>query len=525
MTDGAFIVEQGQRLSQSRLWALNRRFYMQQGMRAWLDGPVPFNITANAHLAYAYAQVIHAYARQQALDPTQPMYIVELGAGTGRFAYYIVRRLAELLPDLPFCYVLTDIAPDNVQFWQKHQSLRRFVSAGQVDFAQFDLERDHELMLLHSGRAIGIGQLRNPLVIVSNYVFDSVPHDLFRVEDGQLYEHTVTLTSDQHEADLDDPAMLNRLHITYQPRPIAADYYPEADYNALLRYYQDNWQTRAEILYPIGILRALARWRALSGDRLLVLAADKGFHDEQTLRIRSEPGLNIHGSFSITTDFFALQQYAEAQGGRVLIVPHYFRSLNFFGMVFDKAISAPSPAAHDPLAVAFNAAFVAFSPDDLFTAIAALAKVDKMEPDAALALLRLSQWNTRLFIDLFPLFAEQIHASNDYVKFDLYYAAVNLWENYYYLGEQPDLGFYLGLMMSAVEHYALAITYFEQSLLLSGRKSGTLFNLAQCYQRLGDIAKALELTHETLQVAPQYPPAVALLRELSEDAPPQDTGA
>jgi tetratricopeptide (TPR) repeat protein len=122
------------------------------------------------------------------------------------------------------------------------------------------------------------------------------------------------------------------------------------------------------------------------------------------------------------------------------------------------------------------------------------------------------------------LFAEQIHASNDYVKFDLYYAAVNLWENYYYLGEQPDLGFYLGLMMSAVEHYALAITYFEQSLLLSGRKSGTLFNLAQCYQRLGDIAKALELTHETLQVAPQYPPAVALLRELSEDAP-QDTGA
>jgi hypothetical protein len=87
-----FILEQDRRLSESLLWGLQRQFFEQQGVRAWSTGTVPHRATDNPFIAAAYAQVVFDWLRDwarsastpSALDPAQPIYLIELGAGAGR---------------------------------------------------------------------------------------------------------------------------------------------------------------------------------------------------------------------------------------------------------------------------------------------------------------------------------------------------------------------------------------------------------------------------------------------------------
>src|SRR6266849_367610 len=88
-------------LSQSMLWRLQRTFYSDQGVAAWKSGNVPQAITTTPVIARAYARIVLGFWRDMAssLDPSQLVYIVELGAGSGRFAYRFLKAFAELLRD------------------------------------------------------------------------------------------------------------------------------------------------------------------------------------------------------------------------------------------------------------------------------------------------------------------------------------------------------------------------------------------------------------------------------------------
>jgi hypothetical protein len=73
------------------------------------------------------------------------MYIVEVGAGTGRLSFLIVRELLALReqwPDPaaatpPFVYVATDFTPDSLPFWAAHPRLKPLLEAGVLDLAVF----------------------------------------------------------------------------------------------------------------------------------------------------------------------------------------------------------------------------------------------------------------------------------------------------------------------------------------------------------------------------------------------------
>ncbi|MBC6421522.1 MAG: hypothetical protein GDA43_09875 [Hormoscilla sp. SP5CHS1] len=58
--------------------------------------------------------------------------------------------------------------------------------------------------------------MKNPVVVLANYFFDSIPQDCFYIKDGQLYESLVTLSTPQAEPELDDPALLDRVQISYK---------------------------------------------------------------------------------------------------------------------------------------------------------------------------------------------------------------------------------------------------------------------------------------------------------------------
>jgi hypothetical protein len=79
------IVEGARRLSESSLWRLQRRYYETAGPEAWSSATVPHYITSNPYIASAFADVILAFQR----DVGEPITVVELGAGSGRFSYLL----------------------------------------------------------------------------------------------------------------------------------------------------------------------------------------------------------------------------------------------------------------------------------------------------------------------------------------------------------------------------------------------------------------------------------------------------
>lgn len=193
-------------LRNSSLWKLQREFYLKYGLEAWTKGIVPNFVANNAYVAKAYARVIAGVvtdvfalnplntrdmpvskarrklpdvlkARNPASNYSEPVYVIEVGAGAGQLAFSILESLARYQFFLPeraggaggageggsaaagrgdgvaaglvagFKYVLTDASPSIVEALKKKPELQAYVQQGLLDFAVFDCERDHQVRM------------------------------------------------------------------------------------------------------------------------------------------------------------------------------------------------------------------------------------------------------------------------------------------------------------------------------------------------------------------------------------------
>jgi hypothetical protein len=87
-------------LSKSLLWSKLEEYYNNIGPEAWSDEVVPMQISTNKSLALAYANIILGhindwFAANKEIT-TEPFHIIEIGAGHGKFSFYIVKALEEL---------------------------------------------------------------------------------------------------------------------------------------------------------------------------------------------------------------------------------------------------------------------------------------------------------------------------------------------------------------------------------------------------------------------------------------------
>jgi hypothetical protein len=172
------VLETNQRLSESHLWRLQRNYFEQQGIEAWRSGAVPHHITSSPFIAEAYARVVFGFLRDWAtiehsddgsfsapLDRRQPVHIIELGSGSGRFAYSFLKKFLNLyrnsvLKEIPVKYVMTDFTKANLEYWRTHPWLLPLIEEGSLDLACFDLESDVQLELLNSGEILSNTTLR-----------------------------------------------------------------------------------------------------------------------------------------------------------------------------------------------------------------------------------------------------------------------------------------------------------------------------------------------------------------------------
>ncbi|MFN9695473.1 MAG: hypothetical protein ACK550_17025, partial [Synechococcaceae cyanobacterium] len=331
--------------AESPLWTLPRRSFSERRQQAWLTGEEADDGTHNPLLAAAYAEVLVAF-RQERLrrDPEEPaLWILELGASSGRFAYHLLRQLAALcerqgLNVRDFRYVLTHVREANLETWLAHPRLQPDLASGQLEMARFDVLAPATLELRPSGERLGPGDLRAPLVVIANSVLDAIPAELLRFREGMVERGLVRLgglpqggpAANTAEAELGELekggaeaslAPLERLELDFGAEPMAAPAFGDPRLDGLLAGYQRQLAGLEEawLLFPALTLRTLEWLAALSSQGVLLLAAGEGHHRlEQVLRPQPS-GLVWHqGRVSLRGNNHALGGWAAAAGGLAL---------------------------------------------------------------------------------------------------------------------------------------------------------------------------------------------------------------
>jgi hypothetical protein len=531
---GAYPLEQAGPLSQSILWRMQRRYFERSGIAAWSEGAVPMWVTSNPFIAAAYARVIGAYWRDclAVLDSKQPLYIVELGAGSGRLAYHLMRSLMANREQndkideagLPaFRYVMTEYNPALLDFWAAHPALQPLAERGWLDFARFDADQPADLHLQHSGITLSAGSLANPLVLVANYFFDSIPQDAFYVEDGRLYESQATVRAREPGLTGEEDDILGRVQLSYERLPASLPYYGKADLDStvdlddLLDQYRQVIKAGA-LVFPNTGLRCLAHFRRMAAkdgnqERLLLLTADKGYHRPEDLQGRREPGFEVHGSFSMGVNYDALARYCQRQGGAALTLPHRHLYLDTCAFLL-----GDYPSGLAGTRAAYGEMVGEFGPEDFYLLQGMLNRDHSaLGAEQVLALLRLSRWDPKIYHAAFADLLDGLTDASAGVRAELRAGAARVWDNYYHIGEQYDLPYDLGVLLYKLGEYSEALGYFKHSLALHGAEAKTLYNVSLCQYLSGDRVAALRSAAQASVLDPAFEPARALAAKIQTE--------
>ena len=457
-------------LSQSRVWELQRAYYEREATEAFAQ--VPHQIVDNPYVARAFARVVAGFVRDCArggLDPAQPLYVVELGAGAGRFAHGCVRELGERLAALPLelpelVYVMTDLGEATLDEWAANPAL----DDARLDFARFDATAGMPLELRRRG--VVLERSANPMVLIANYVFDSLPADAFAATGDGLAELLVSVEGDDVES----------MRLSYTRDPVRPGHYGDADLDALLDHYAERLRDTVFTL-PRAALESVRRARALAGGRLLVLSADKAFSTEAALHHRREPEVSRHGgSFSLMVNFHALGHYARETGGEAWNGGDRHEAVDVLALAFGAA-----PDGHAETGLAYAEAIDAFSPDDLFQlAEGAERAAAELSVAEIVALLRLSHWDAFTLLGVTEALVEKVRDVDAAVQEDLREALFAIYDRHYAVPGDEDLPFAIGRLMYEMGDYEDALDFFEDSIQQYGPHPATEHNIRLCEEQL-----------------------------------------
>eukprot|EP01070_Trichotokara_eunicae_P012525 Trichotokara_eunicae@DN923_c0_g1_i1.p1 len=88
---------------------------------------------------------------------------------------------------------------------------------GWLDFAVVDGNSSDPVYMLHKKETI---EPNNCMVVISNYVLDSLLTDAFQIHEGQIYESLVSIYSAQEEPDPTDSDIIARMSVKWGWKPL-----------------------------------------------------------------------------------------------------------------------------------------------------------------------------------------------------------------------------------------------------------------------------------------------------------------
>lgn len=504
-------IEKPTRLSLSKLWELQNAAYTQFGPKAWSSKGVPSYVTSNPYIARAYAHVVLGYFRdclipeaRTPIDPSEPVYIFDLGAGTGRFGYLFVKMLHQIISalrkEIHFCYVMTDIAQANIDFWKAHPYLNEYIRQGFLDFALYKHDDDKPLQLLISKKEITSQFLKNPIVVIGNYFFDTIPQDLFKSERGQLLEGRIALSVKENEEterlSPKDPNMINHLisRFDYVPIKDLEHYYPNRpDLIKILKHYANTFEN-IPFMFPEGAFKVINYFSLLSKERMLLLAGDQGRVTEKQLKEVSSVFLALHGSFSIAVNYHAIAMYMRNKGGA-----SFLTTFSDPGLVVTASVLGGSSTSYLETKLAFQTHIDFFEPNDYYLLVNYSEKEWQYPNlDYILLLIKLGNWDPMNFNLFYERIRSELMTASDKTKNNFLDTIQKTWQNFYPTDpHESNFVMNLGVLLYDMKKYDEAIFYFEKALLIDPKNGTVYYNLACCYYNKGDIDKFNEFNEKS----------------------------
>ncbi len=497
--EGWRVLEVNERFSRSVLWTLMKEYYDRKGPTAW-HGEVPNYSTCNTFIAKSYAEVVMAYlhelTRTNAIDTSQPVYIVELAAGIGAFAHYFLHAFGALkeqssLRGLDVRYLMTDFTQSNLKAWREHPDLLPFLKGGLLDIGKFDVDTDDAIELANG--SLTAGSCKNPIVILANYAFDTFRNDIFCVERGQLNE--VGLTS---RAPTTEPIELAQVQTRYAQRSIdPSSYYDEPLYNQLLADYRA-LLVDATFMIPVGSLRALDRLLDVSGGRGLLLSSDKGFTHVDELFQPNPQAMQLHGSFSVMVNYHAIGRYAALRGGVYSATSTRMMSLKTAMCVF-----SPESAPFVDTLSTFRRRIDQFGPGEFFEFFR-VERTAQKSVEQIISLLRLSGYDPALLYNYSHTIREQCRNLPDWVVFELRSALERTWRNYF-IGP-GNLPFELARILLGLGQPLEAARFNQIAIDCFGELPAAYLNMGICYYNAENPQQALVCFERAAALDPELGP-------------------
>lgn len=501
------LLEEGVRLSKSMLWGLQTAAYCEFGPEAWGTKSVPFYITSNPYIARQYAYVVLGYLRDcfaenapTPIDESEPIYIVDLGAGTGRFAYLFLKTFLMIQrvlrkENLKICYIMTDIAKTNIEAWKNHPFLQVFLNEGVLDFARYyHEERVPKLNLIHSKKSLTPENVVNPMIVIGNYFFDTIPQDLFIVKEGKLHEGRIHLWMNKSNTtetlSPTDPAVIQHLNHSFEYELIhpLQDYYTEfPELNKILRLYASRFEN-IPFQFPVGAFQTIRFFQELSRNRLLLLAGDQGRVSDDQVK-KSEFLLSKHDSFSLSVNYHAIATFFRHCGGTSILTT-YPEPL----FVVIAALLGGEKEHFPETLLAFRTHIDYFEPKDYYKIVHNSEK-EWLEPtlESILLILKLGDWDPVNFNHFFERIRQLLPKASLDEKERLVQVIYNIWDRFYPVSSlEGAFVMNLGVLLFDLEHYQEAIAFFQRALDLNYENEQVYSNIAASYTALKDFANALE---------------------------------
>ena len=504
MLNRTITLDKKTRLSRCVLWRLQRDFYANSGVKAWL-GTVPYYITSNPIIAHGYAMVISGLIRdllrRQEYDTSQKLYIIELGTGHGRFSFYMLKQL-QLLRDIfdplgvSFQYIMSDFAKSNIEFWSSHPQIKPLLEDGMLDFAQFDAEHDTQIHLIHSNNIFGINSLNNPLVVIANYFFDSIPHDSYHVDAGKFYEALPRVTTSSRNIKNKKPIDTSKINIDFDyVETDPSCYYDDPHLNAVLKYYQETLKKPSTPLVPYAGIQCINRLKKISNNKLLLITSDKAYSYLHEIDGLKNPGAYANGGFFPMVNFHCMHEYFTRAGAQS-IVQSYRKGLKTC------AVLIGLPKLDDELPetrLAIKEHIEDLSPVDAFNIYREFKKNKKSVELASLAsLFQFCHWDPHVFNFFHGRVIETIANADETLRRLFDSGLKKIIQNYYYMPNNQNIPFEVGLVFHTMNNHQQAINHYLLSIDYFGKHFSVLYNCALCYYLLDQPQEALTLFTESL---------------------------
>lgn len=515
------VIQKMTRFDQSMIWSLLHRFYAEAGPEAWSSHIVPQRSTSNAFCADTYAAIVAAFFKELAAEGnSKPPVIIELGGGSGRFAWQFLNRLINYhfgdgveCPE--FTYLLTDGAAKNVEGWKQKDRFAPLFESGVLEVAQLLIESD-PVIRTDNGDLKPADFADRPVIIIANYLFDSIPANLVRIRDHaieQVFVETRSATPGFLKKPITSFASLSS---RFESRRIKGNPTGHPFIDAALRRYAER-PGDFHVVVPQVCIEFVEKFLEREVP-MLMLVGDLAYSDPSEFTLSSP--LIFDSYFAHHTNLHIFGELFGTHGGAMQSQRH--KDINFSCSLF----TLPGKNGWQNLSLertqeTAKALLKDFNPFDAHETIDLIeSAVRGMSIRQAMALIRYSRFDPDVAAGCIRYLLRNIEQGEERIDrqqiYETYMEAFRA-----YLPDGSEVNFDCGIaeLFMLLDYNAQALQLLEHSLQEFGPSARRLFTKALALDSLGDAARAEQAVREAQAIDPLFAPAQRMIADRFDPKP------